>query len=363
MSVGVVDLFCGIGGLTKGLELAGLHVVAGLDFDESCSYAYEFNNNSKFIHRDITEISGKEIEMLYQGDDIRVLVGCAPCQPFSKYTVRYRRAEWKRGREGDPWQIDKKWRLLSSFARLVKETNPHIVSMENVPELAREKIFFDFLNILEKTGYRVCYQIVFCPDYGVPQNRRRLVLFASRLGDIALVEPSHKPGDYRTVRDSIGDLPPINDGEADENDLLHSSSRLSDLNRRRIKNTIEGGSWRDWEKELIVPCHRKASGRSYGSVYGRMLWNQPSPTITTQFYGYGNGRFGHPQQHRALSLREGALLQSFPSDYVFFNAQKGFNRRKIGAHIGNAVPVELGKAIGISILNHIKEKQGNAENG
>ena len=123
----------------------------------------------------------------------------------------------------------------------------------------------------------------------------------------------------------------------------------------RIKNSHQGGTWRGWDESLQLKCHKKNSGKSYGSVYGRMSWDKPSPTITTQFYGYGNGRFGHPEQNRAISLREGAILQSFPPDYVIVEPNEMFRRKIIGTHIGNAVPVELGRAIGKSILNHIGE--------
>ena len=353
----VIDLFCGIGGLTKGLELAGLNVVAGIDFNESCRYAYETNNQAGFIHGDITAITAQDIEALFPEDEnIRILVGCAPCQPFSKYTKRYRKEEKELGRQGDQWQSDEKWRLLYSFAELIRQTNPHVVSMENVPELEKEQVFEDFLTSLTDLGFNIAYQIAFCPDYGVPQNRRRLVLLASRLGEINLIAPQFQPENYPTVRDAIGELPAIAAGERHELDFLHRASRLSNLNVQRIQQSVPGGTWRrDWEERLWLDCHRKDTGQTYGSVYGRMSWDEPSPTITTQFYGYGNGRFGHPEQDRAISLREGALLQSFPADYQLLPPEGGLRHREIGMHIGNAVPVELGRAIGESILNHLTE--------
>ena len=134
---------------------------------------------------------------------------------------------------------------------------------------------------------------------------------------------------------------------------------MSEINLKRIHNSVPGGTWRDWSEELQLPCHKKKTGKSYGAVYGRMNWDEPSPTITTQFYGYGNGRFGHPEQHRALSYREGALLQSFPPDYKFVKQDVPFNKRELGIHIGNAVPVELGRAIGMSIQNHLNEMEVN----
>jgi DNA (cytosine-5)-methyltransferase 1 len=136
---------------------------------------------------------------------------------------------------------------------------------------------------------------------------------------------------------------------------MHSAASLSATNIKRIKSSKPGGTWRDWEDNLKLKCHQKKSGNTYLSIYGRMTWDAPSPTITTQFYGYGNGRFGHPEQDRALSLREGAILQSFPPDYELVDPKKKFKRREIGTHIGNAVPVELGRAIGTSMVKHILE--------
>lgn len=355
MPISVVDLFCGIGGLTKGLELSGLNVVAGLDFDETCRYAYETNNNAKFLHRDITTVTGNEVQKLYPDGHIRVLVGCAPCQPFSKLTKRYRKEEKNKGREGDQWQNDNKWKLLYSFVNIVRHTLPQVISMENVPELKNEQVFVDFVNSLVDLGYQVSYQVVFCPDYGVPQIRKRLVLLASCLGKIELIAPTHTSYNYVTVNDAIGELSIIEGGYQNIQDPLHNAAKLSKINIKRIKQSVQGGTWRDWNNELKLKCHKKKSGQSYASIYGRMCWDKPSPTITTQFYGYGNGRFGHPEQDRALSMREGALLQSFPQDYVFFNSETVFSRRKIGAHIGNAVPVELGRAIGVTIANHLSK--------
>lgn len=344
-----VDLFCGIGGLTKGLELSGMTVAAGIDIDATCAFAYEENNNAYFIHQDVTNVTSEDILRFYPANSIRALVGCAPCQPFSKYSQRYRK-------DG---QVDDKWKLLYSFARIIRETMPHIVSMENVPELSDENVFHDFVNALIGLGYNVDWHVVYCPEYGVPQNRKRLVLLASRLGQIALINPLYNQDNYPTVRDAIGNLPPIDAGEQNEIDPLHRACRLSEINLRRIRSSVPGGTWRDWDESLQLPCHKRKSGRTYPSVYGRMCWDEPSPTITTQFYGYGNGRFGHPEQDRALSLREGAILQSFPPDYIFTDEEHPSNRRDLGIHIGNAVPVELGRAIGISILNHLQEVGAN----
>lgn len=341
----VVDLFCGIGGLTHGLQLAGLNVVAGIDNEESCRYAYEENNHARFILKDVTKVHRKEIMQLFPENHTRILVGCAPCQPFSKYTKRYR----KDGPQDD------KWRLLYEFSRLSEIVDPEIVAMENVPELAQEQVFLDFVETLKSNDYHVFSSVVYCPEYGVPQHRRRLVLLASKLGEIKLIEPTHTKENYITVRQAIGNLNAIADGECDPNDKMHTSCKLSPINRQRIQQSIPGGTWRDWDENLQLDCHKKGTGRSYPSVYGRMNWDEPSPTITTQFYGIGNGRFGHPEQDRALSMREGAILQSFPQNYAFLENNEMPNKRKLGVQIGNAVPVELGRAIGLSIIGNLRK--------
>lgn len=352
MPYAAIDLFCGVGGLTKGLEQAGINVIAGIDFEPNCQYAYEENNNARYIQKDITTVTATELQTLYpDGVDIHILAGCAPCQPFSKYTLRYRKEGYQ----------DEKWRLLYSFGQLAKQTRPEIIAMENVPELEKTKVFSDFLAELEQCGYHIAHQVVYCPDYGIPQRRKRLVLLASLLGEISLIPATHTPDSYVTVREAIGDLPPLIAGSTDPNDLMHSSTLLSEKNLKRIRQSVPGGTWREWDKELLLKCHKKSTGKTYPSVYGRMLWDEPSPTITTQFYGYGNGRFGHPEQDRALSLREGAILQSFPRDYKFIKSTSILNKRQLGLQIGNAVPVHLGEIIGISILNHIRRNHNGEE--
>ncbi len=352
MNIATIDLFCGIGGLTHGLEDVGIPVAVGFDIDESCRFSYETNNSATFICKDVSDINYEDIAEYYQNKSIRILVGCAPCQPFSRYSGKYR----KNGHKDD------KWKLLYSFSEIIKECTPEIVSMENVPGLIHEQVFNDFKDSLISLGYSIDVNVVDCASYGVPQRRKRLVLLASRLGAISLIPPTYDKESYLTVRDFIGNLPPIHDGEIFLHDPLHSASKLSETNKKRIQQSKQGGTWRDWDDSLKLSCHKKESGISFPSVYGRMEWNKPSPTITTQFFGYGNGRFGHPEQDRAISLREGALLQSFPSDYIFFDKHSAFNRREIAAHIGNAVPVKLGQTIGLSIKQHFIEVGANEEN-
>jgi DNA (cytosine-5)-methyltransferase 1 len=344
VTITAIDLFCGVGGLTHGLVRAGIPVIAGFDLDESCRYAYETNNESTFYCRDITEITGEEINDLYPEDCTKILVGCAPCQPFSPHTQKYPERDERED-----------WRLLYSFSHLIDEVRPEIVSMENVYEISRTQVFQDFLANLTGLEYHVFWKKVYCPDYGISQTRKRLVLLASRLGDIELIPPTHTPEEYPTVWQTIGNLPPIVAGEMHPTDHLHRTSALRALNLRRIMQSLPGRTWRDWDEELLSPCHRRETGRSYSGVYARMAPNAIGPTITTQFYNYGTGRFGHPEQNRALSLREGALFQTFPPDYDFLDPDIKFSIKRIGTHIGNAVPVNLGYAIGSSIFRHLGE--------
>ena len=144
------------------------------------------------------------------------------------------------------------------------------------------------------------------------------------------------------------------------NDPLHRACRLSSLNLKRIRASKAGGTWRDWPMRLRAKCHREESGQTYPSVYGRMEWDRPAPTITTQFFGFGNGRFGHPDQDRAITLREGAILQSFPEGYEFSPKGEPVQFSTLGRLIGNAVPVRLGEAIGNSIHRHLKASLGEA---
>lgn len=184
-------------------------------------------------------------------------------------------------------------------------------------------------------------------------------MLASKLGDITLTQRTHLLEEYLNVEDAIGDLEPIDAGTSSKKDPLHRSRNLTPINMLRIKATPEGGNWRSWPKELILQCHKKESGKSFKrNVYGRMSWREPSPTITTEFIGLGNGRFGHPVQNRAISLREAALLQTFPFYYDFIDPKTDFSGQRIAIHIGNAVPVRLGQVIAKSIKEHVKEYVG-----
>lgn len=344
MAVQVIDLFCGIGGLTRGLLNSGLEVIAGFDIDPTCKFAYEYNNKVRYNIEDIRKISGKSINSLFNKNSLKILVGCAPCQPFSQMRFKYKEANIN----------DDKYDLLLEFGRLIEEVKPSVISMENVPQIRESSIFDKFINILKKNNYFIDSKVVFCPDYGIPQTRRRFVLVGSSLGEIKIIAPTHDKNEVK-IKNFISQLPPIKAGGCDPTDPVHRAASLSKKNLERIRASIPGGSWKDWPEDLKCDCHKKESGKTYSSVYGRMTWAQIGPTITTQFYNYGTGRYGHPEQDRALSLREGAILQTFPNDYKFIDPNASFVFNDIARHIGNAVPVRLGEVIGISLVKHLTE--------
>lgn len=339
----VIDLFCGAGGLSHGFKLEGFDVVAGVDIDEKCRFPFEQNNGAPFLREDIASIDALSLKRRYISGAARILVGCAPCQPFSKYS---------QGRE------DERWQLLEHFTRLIHEIQPDIVSMENVPRLQNFKgstVFDGFVRSLRNNDYFVDWKVAYCPDYGVPQSRSRLVLLASRFGPPGLPKPTHSSECHPTVRETIASLPPITAGGISDDDVLHRSSALSPNNLKRLRASRPGGSWRDWPENLVTSCHKRETGRGYSSVYGRMIWDAPAPTITTQFFGFGNGRFGHPEQERAISLREGAMIQTFPPQYAFVPEGQRVEMKSVGRLIGNAVPVALSRAIARQIGSHLDE--------
>ncbi len=345
-TIGVIDLFCGIGGLSHGMYKEGFDIIAGFDIDDTCKYAYEKNNKSTFYKQDIKTVTKEQIGDLFKGYDIKILAGCAPCQPFSSYAFKVK------DKDKD------KYDLLYEFGRLVREVLPDIVTMENVAQILSFKqkpVLNDFVVLLRDNGYEVEFKVVYCPDYGIPQTRKRIVLLASRLGRINLIPPTHTKEKYRTVRQTIEKLPPLEAGEICSTDPFHRARSLSELNLKRIKATPANGSWRDWDENLKLVCHKKTSGKSFGSVYGRMNWDEPAPTMTTLCTGLGNGRFGHPEQNRAISLREAAMFQTFPKNYKFFSPKEEISITKASRYIGNAVPPRLGKITAKSIILHIKQ--------
>ncbi len=330
-----VDFFCGAGGLTRGLLDAGINVVAGFDSDECCRSTYEYNNPGvKFIQADIKAIGLNDLLgkcRLRRFNNV-LFAGCAPCQPFSSQ------------RKGGGQRHDAT--LLGEFGRLVEVALPGYVVIENVPGIARVRgfsTFQRFLRLLDANDYKYVYDILDAKYYGVPQNRRRLVLFAARQQEPSLPKPRYGSHLYpvRTVRQAISHFPPIAAGECHANVPNHVATSITELNLERLRLTPhDGGDRRSWPERLRLECHM-GNYKGHTDVYGRMSWDSPSPALTGRCHSISNGRYGHPEQDRAISLREAAAIQTFPDGYVFFGSNK-----HIAKQIGNAVPVRLAEQIG-----------------
>lgn len=340
-----VDFFCGGGGMTRGLLNAGIQVLCGIDSNPACKDTYEKNNHIKYMETDILQLTPEkllaEVPQLINKDDL-LLVGCAPCQPFSVL----RHAEFDE--DGNPIP-HKSVNLLVEFGRFVKALYPAHVLIENVPGLKGKgkEVLDEFKLMLKKEGYSFDEKIIYAKDYGVPQNRRRYILIASRLFVPILPAATHgnKTGlsPYRTVRDAISHFPHLNAGEENNNIPNHKCANLRPILIERIKATPhDGGSRTDWPNNLVLKCHQTFAGHT--DVYGRMKWDEPSPTLTVKCFSLSNGRFGHPEQDRAISLREAAALQTFGDDYIFYGSMQ-----EIGKQIGNAVPVLLAQVLGVYI--------------
>ena len=339
------DCFCGVGGLTRGLRNAGITVIAGIDIDPMCRETYTHNNQgTRFINKDIREIGLSDLglsDCLPRRNNV-LFAACAPCQPFSQLS--------KSGKNKNQST------LLSSFMRLVKMAQPDYVLIENVPGIARVRGFSTFrraLRLFNDLNYDCVQKVINAKYYGVPQNRRRLVLLAAREGWASLPLQSHGPGlePVRTVQDAIADYPQIPAGGRNSLVLNHVCTSITELNLRRLEETPhDGGDRRSWPASLQLACHSK-NHHGHTDVYGRMHWNRPSPTLTGRCTSISNGRFGHPEQNRAISLREAAKLQTFPDDYEFF----GYITR-ISVQIGNAVPVEMAERLGAHILDLSSER-------
>lgn len=338
----VLDLFCGVGGASYGFMKAGFGLAAGVDIDQTCKDVYETNVGAPFVSRDISDVKNAELRGLLGNSDARVIIGCAPCQPFSNYTQR---------------REDSRWLLLHALGNQVCRAKPELVFVENVPSLTRHadgQTFLKFVKELEQAGYSVTHEVLNLSQYGLPQNRSRLILLASKLGKIEKLSTSLRLQEV-CVGDAIGHLPSLKAGERSSQDRLHACAGLTGKNLDRIKFSRQGGTWRDWPEELRANCHSKSSGRAYSSIYGRMSWDRPAPTITTKFTNYGSGRFGHPHQDRAISLREGAVLQSFPEDFDFLVGRERLSITSTARHIGNAVPPLVAEFVANHMREHLNE--------
>lgn len=342
-----VDFFCSGGGMSFGMQEAGIEIMAGIDFDASCQQTYESNiKGAKFICADISELKEDFLEKklkLQRNDDNLLLIGCSPCQFWS--IIKTSKDKSKKSKD-----------LLKEFRRFVEYFNPGYVVVENVPGVLRrqnESGLEEFIVWLRENGYAVHADIHEVSNYGVPQHRKRFTLMANRITPHEL-EPVAVQGKKTTVRDVLGvnnGFPRVHQGYKDESDFMHSVARLNVLNLERISLTPHDGGTRMAyvnDERLAPPCHYEKTN-SFKDIYGRMYWDKPSPTITTKFFSLSNGRFGHPDEDRAISIREGATLQSFPKTYKFI----GTSTANIARMIGNAVPPQYATAIGKAIIqNH-----------
>ncbi len=343
----VFDFFSGCGGTAQGFKQAGLDIVVGIDNDKDAAETYKHNIKPElFLNDDIRNIETDSLKKYinkYQKDNYILFCGCAPCQPFSSQNKKRFSKD------------DKRFSLLDEFSRFVEEYEPDFIFFENVPGMKKlkpnESPLYKFEKKLKVKGYHVSGpQIVCAEEYGVPQKRRRLILIASKINKIPFPQATHGPNcekPFITVRDAISSLPKLAAGCESKKVLNHKSAKLSEINLARIKNIKEGQSIANCNGELALKCYDTHKG--HADVYGRLKWDEPSVTLTTKCTSLSNGRFGHPEQNRALTPREAACIQSFPMDFEF----KGAGVTSWGKQVGNAVPVKLAEAFGLNYKQHI----------
>ncbi len=349
MDIVALDIFCGAGGVTQGLAKAGIKVALGLDKDESCRFTYTQNNPStKFLAGDVRKLSARTL-LSHAGtineDDFLLLAACAPCQPFS--------AQNRNREDADDRAV------LRHVEGLVREMQPNFLLIENVPGLHKVHGFSAFrrlLRTLRGLRYKIRFGVVDAAWYGVPQHRKRLVLTACLRGGAPWPDQSHgdKPGlaPLATVREAISKYPPLKAGEEHPTLPNHVAGQLARHNLERIRATPpDGGSRADWPSNLVLKCHREHDG--HPDVYGRLRWDAPAPTLTTKCTSLSNGRYGHPEQDRAISAREAAALQTFDDGYMFYGGL-----RQITRQIGNAVPPVLAERFGAEFVAHAKRLNG-----
>jgi DNA (cytosine-5)-methyltransferase 1 len=338
-----VDFFCGVGGMSLGLHKAGIRVVAGVDNARDCRKTYEGNiPGSKFIKHDISTLTAQSLGTrlnLEQNDNSLIFAGCSPCQFWSKIRT-------------DKTKAERTAFLLHQFQKFIRYFRPGFVVVENVPGLHNQKqhtILPDFIRFLERLGYAWDDGIINANHFGVPQHRIRYLLIATRLSN-AIELPKPTPTAELTVGAFLGlanGFETIEAGHRDETPFRHTACSLSAENLKRIRKTEKSGgsraAWKD-DPELQIPAYE---GRDdiFRDVYARMYWDRPAPTITTRFNSFSNGRFGHPEEDRAISIREGATLQTFPPDFLFH----GTNLNTFARQIGNAVPPALAERIGLHL--------------
>lgn len=349
--MGVIDLFSGCGGSALGFEQAGLSIRIAVDIDKKASETFKINFPAcRVFADDISYISGKQLFDAGHFSDGKqvILIACPPCQGFSN------------ARRNSERLSDPRNKLIYEFLRIIEEIRPAAFVMENVPGLATgigKTLFLQILRKLHELNYQMIYDVVNAADYGVPQKRKRLILLGTNNPEVRLEFPKKTNSDpeistdlppWKTVSDTIRNLPPIKAGELHYRDRLHKAANLSETNLKRIKQTPhDGGDRSAWKKNLVLECHKKVKGHK--DVYGRMYWNKPAGTITGGCVMISKGRYGHPEQDRAISLREAARLQSFPDDFQFSGTVS-----QIAEQIGNAVPPLLARKTAEALINSMK---------
>ncbi|MBD2019288.1 DNA cytosine methyltransferase [Leptolyngbya sp. FACHB-36] len=337
-----VDLFCGCGGVTAGLKQHNFRVVAAVDEDPNACNTYRVNHPTVHLYPyDIRTVNPQDIrDVDLHGEDLDLLVVCAPCQPFSS--------------QNRSNKVDERSDLIFQATRFAKILKPAVIFFENVPGLATLK-YRGLLDTLRADLAKLNYQLseplpIDAADYGVPQRRKRCILLAVLDAPVPPIPvPTTPQGQRVTVKQAIGHLLSLKSGEGDPDDPLHQASTHLPLVLERLhfipKN---GGSRYSLPPHLVLDCHRNHKG--HGDVYGRMQWGDVAPTLTTGCTNVTRGRFAHPQDDRAITLREAALLQTFSPYYEFVG-----NRDQITAQIGNAVPVKLMSAFAPTLRSTIKQ--------
>ena len=329
-----IDFFCGAGGLTRGLLDAGISVVAGVDSNERLQRTYEHNNKpSRFIARDISEIDIATLreQLAIRRTDTTLYAACTPCQPFSTLNTTRKK--------------DIRKSLLLDFAKIVAASPPDFIIVENVPGLHNAigcNIYEAFLATLQRHQFLEDADMLDAKHFGVPQTRKRFILVASKHGRPSLPRPTtiQQPA---TVGEWIAKYPPIAPGEESLQYANHAARQLSPRHKRIVEAVpTDGGSRSEVvDRSILLQCHQR-NPKAHKDVFGRMAWHKPSPTLTCRCTDVYCGRFIHPEQHRGVSLREAAALQTFADEYEFF----GDSFLEKSRQIGNAVPVRLAQELG-----------------